>query len=514
MDKVIANRSHHLLSKAALCKGIITVLLLAWGFYQIMIHDMWRDELHSWLIASNSASFTDLISNARWEQHPLLWYISIWAVSFLSRDPIAVKVLHFCISASSILLILARAPFAFATRVLIACGYFFSFEYLIISRNYSLGVLLILVVISYYEKWLNRPVLLGVLLGMVCNTNLYGSIVSVALVVGILLDIILNREEPVRSVALVLSPYLILAAVCVVTVIPPSATIGTVASSLKYQGNIIDIGEKVLLSLLPVPEFTLNFWNTSLVGSLHKPVSYLLLLLTAVAVYASLRDSFISKYVFCTGLLGIIAFNWKVFPYAALRHNGMLFICFIVCVWMGRREWNTGKTSASPALKNVALISILVINVSATIVAEYYHTRYSFSSGRKVVDYIRKSPFSTMDYVGYPDTVATTIAGYLKKPFYYPGADGPEFYPKWGLRQKVSLQEALYFTQQCAEMNNSLFLFVSNAPIEPADATIKHLYSARGAIVKDENYHLYLIIPPNVDASLVKYLATLQTVTE
>ncbi|EKD89645.1 MAG: hypothetical protein ACD_33C00018G0001, partial [uncultured bacterium] len=48
----------------------VVLIFLLLGMYNIFHHDMWRDEIQSWLIARDSISIFDLFRNLRYEAHP------------------------------------------------------------------------------------------------------------------------------------------------------------------------------------------------------------------------------------------------------------------------------------------------------------------------------------------------------------------------------------------------------------------------------------------------------------
>jgi hypothetical protein len=58
----------------------------------LMEHVLWRDEAQAWLIARASNSLPELVSNLRYEGHPILWYLVIWPFAHLSSDPELIKI--------------------------------------------------------------------------------------------------------------------------------------------------------------------------------------------------------------------------------------------------------------------------------------------------------------------------------------------------------------------------------------------------------------------------------------
>ena len=136
---------------------ILYLILAAIG---IAHHEMWGDEIHSWNIAKGSYHFSELISNSRYEGHPPVWYIILWCISKFTHDPLYVQIIHILIAGMSAFIILFYSPFPLLTRILMPFGYFFLFEYAIISRNYAVGVLLTLCIcIVLYRNFRYKIVL-------------------------------------------------------------------------------------------------------------------------------------------------------------------------------------------------------------------------------------------------------------------------------------------------------------------------------------------------------------------
>ncbi|HET6722260.1 MAG TPA: hypothetical protein VFH07_05895, partial [Chitinophagaceae bacterium] len=109
--------------------------------FAIANHELWGDEIHSWNIAKASGSISDLIYNSRYEGHPPVWYLFLWSISKFTHNLAYVQITQLIIASSVIFLVLFYSPFPFITRILIPFGYYFLFEYGILSRNYAIGVL-------------------------------------------------------------------------------------------------------------------------------------------------------------------------------------------------------------------------------------------------------------------------------------------------------------------------------------------------------------------------------------
>src|SRR6185369_10968722 len=135
--------------------GIFLIYVFVLG-YTLLHHELWGDELHSWNIAKASNSFSDLLSNTRYEGHPPLWYSILWVVSKFTHDVSYIQLVQFIIAALVVFLLLFFSPFPLIAKALMPFGYFFLFEYGVISRNYAIAVLLTFCICVLLQKNLKQ----------------------------------------------------------------------------------------------------------------------------------------------------------------------------------------------------------------------------------------------------------------------------------------------------------------------------------------------------------------------
>ena len=73
---------------------LMTALFMLIAGFTIFRHEMWRDEIQAWMIASDSTSLPNLFHNLRYDGHPALWYLLLYAVSRFTQRPVAMQVVH------------------------------------------------------------------------------------------------------------------------------------------------------------------------------------------------------------------------------------------------------------------------------------------------------------------------------------------------------------------------------------------------------------------------------------
>src|SRR5690606_2393756 len=106
-----------------------------------MNHELWGDELHSWNIAGASAGYGDLIANSRYEGHPPVWYTILWLPARFGHQLFYLQCIQFCIAGAAVYVLMFRSAFPTILKILVPFGYYFLFEYGVLSRNYAIALL-------------------------------------------------------------------------------------------------------------------------------------------------------------------------------------------------------------------------------------------------------------------------------------------------------------------------------------------------------------------------------------
>src|SRR5947208_13523468 len=157
-------------------------------------HELWRDEIDSWLLARDSASPAELLRNMHYEGHPALWHLLLLPLTRMFHDPVAMQAGQWLIAVATAAVVMFCAPFDRATRVLVCFGYYFVFEYGVIARAYGLGILLLLTAVVAARR--RSFVAAGFLLALAANTSIYALIIAAALVIGLLVEqLLVTRSD-------------------------------------------------------------------------------------------------------------------------------------------------------------------------------------------------------------------------------------------------------------------------------------------------------------------------------
>ena len=107
----------------------------------IIHHEMWRDEVNTWLIVRDNNSLRDIVAAVNYQGHPLIWPMLLTAAKSIWNDLAVIKIVHWIIGTLGIGIFLKYSPFKQFQKVLFIFGYLPLYQYMLVSKNYSLGML-------------------------------------------------------------------------------------------------------------------------------------------------------------------------------------------------------------------------------------------------------------------------------------------------------------------------------------------------------------------------------------
>lgn len=423
---------------------IISAIFLIISIILIINHEFWADEMRAWNISSSSLSISELIYNLRLgEGHPYLWYFLLYFIShFLTDNPEAMKVLHLTISVVTTLLILKFAPFNKIIRVMVVFSYFFFYEYSIISRNYSIAILCMIIFCILYKNKYKNLISISIVLLLMGQVNIYSFMISIALFLFLVWEIFLERKNIENKLNKFIFPIFILIAMGSIMLIywqlgsqlrgnAINSSIFSIFKRMLLGGNteaLTKIPEMFVKSYLPLPKFNLNFWETNSITTFLSSINVILVYLLGALLFI-IPLFFLKRkilFIYLIGNLSIILVPVFIYKFSLLRHYGHHFILLIVCVWISclkpeEKYLISSKKTFYPKLMNSFLVICLAFSLIGSGVAYYFDYRYAFSSAKKAANYIQNEyNLNDLVIIGYHFHPSETIAGYLNKELYYP----------------------------------------------------------------------------------------------
>ncbi|MDE0043924.1 MAG: hypothetical protein OXT74_17915, partial [Candidatus Poribacteria bacterium] len=250
----------------------VSALFLLLGGFIAWNHEMWRDEMQAWLIARDSASPIEVLYHLnRYDGHPGLWHLCLYALKLITRSPIIMQPFHLIIAAISAYVFLRYSPFTRLQKTLFVFGYLPFYEYAIICRNYALGLLLLFLFCALFRNWRRRLPLLGFILLLMCHTSVHALIIVIAILIGLCWEMWTNPDRPPRREIRVGLGLILLGIVTAIIQLKPSGPNLGISTGWRtefewyYFFRAFNILPK---AFLPIPEFTLRYWNTYIIDRL------------------------------------------------------------------------------------------------------------------------------------------------------------------------------------------------------------------------------------------------------
>ncbi len=489
--------------------AMIAIAFLLVGLLTILNHEMWRDELQAWLIAKESGTFLELLRNMRYDGHPPLWYLLLYALSRATDNPAAMQLLHLLIATAAAYVFARFAPFTRLQRALFCFGYFPLYEYAAISRNYAAGVLLLFCFCAAYNAEKKSYPLLALLLALLANASAYSFMIATALALMLFYDVwrASDRQKILRarSFRLACLIYFAGATLSALQMYPPADS----GNILGWFFNLSIPGITFVLTIvwrgfMPVPQIgEQQFWNTNIVVSEPKAALLSLLILIVTSLALARRRSALVAYLLGTG--AILLFTFTKF-YGSVRHHGHVYLLFVACLWLAARMPETAfKRESFERVSTIfsrhwrhALSVVLVIHVCLAALFCYADIRYPFSRSRDVADFMREEGVEGELVIGSEDAHVSPVTAYLGRKIYYPRGDREGTFIVWDKVWRFwPAHDVLAAAKRKAAERREGVLLISTSNLE-GSGSARRLAEFTGSIT-DENYYLYIVEPETAE---------------
>jgi hypothetical protein len=486
---------------------LLTAPFLLFYLIQLAHHQLWRDELNAFGIAVASPTVTSLFHHIRYEGHPWLWYALLWGVAHITVDPIGMKVLQGAIGIAIYLVIGLGSPFSRLEKVLIFLGYFFCFEYTVMSRMYGLLVLLLLLYLRVRNgapeagsRERNRLLVGALLLGLMASTDTLGIMLSGVLICEFLYDRFSGRaaaDALTSNAALVWSGllYLGLLGFAILSARPMPdiswRTTGHPFASAPSKSHLLGATiDYVVMPYLPVRPFLHGFfWNP--MSEAHHAILSVALVMVLAAYWSIFRRRRNLLLLVGLSLIGGALFGHLIY-HGSMRHFGFTFLAFFAALWLMR-----SKVARLPIPASVLLTMVAIGGV----IADAQQWRRPFSEAQATAAWLRANQLENMPIAGTKDTTVSSLAELLHRPIYMLDCDCSDTYLLFSDRRdgfEISQIPQRIVTAR-RDLAASRFLFIEDAPLAQESISslagnglvVRPLARFTEAEVADENFFVY-----------------------
>lgn len=395
---------------------LLAVPFLILCYVQIWHHVLWRDELNALAITWASPTIPSLFWHIHHEGHPWLWYVILWVPSRFTQSVLVLKYVEGIVSTAIILLFALRAPFRTWEKALILAGYFFVFEYTVLSRMYGVMLLLFVLYLNRRVKEGSSPIASAVLLGLMASVDTIGIILSMALILEYACAIYM-RGKPLfsrKTAAIAMGVYAAIVTFALWSAKPAKdISWRTTGRPFKDAKNMSHLYEAFLryaiLPFVPVKSPRSHFfWNPWLHRDLLLYTVPMVLILGLL--YWAFRGRWNLLVMIGATIVAGTLLSHLIYP-GSERHFGVVFLAFVAAAWIVR-------ASAPSDLLSWPVYALLGLSAISSVWAVIGSWERPFSYDKAAAEWIVRSHLEGMPLVGEEDTSAVGVAEYLHRPIY------------------------------------------------------------------------------------------------
>lgn len=468
-------------SKALLFTSFyILVLLVA-----VWHHELWADEAQHFLLALNSHDLAGLVHNSRYESHPLLWNVLLYALTRFTDDPFGMQLLHMVVATINTYLIFRYAPFSWWIKTAIVFGHFQLFEYGVISRNYALVFLFVtlycILTIRRSSLWWRWLMLL-----LLANSHLFGLFAACCLFAGDLLPDRWHSASRAEKALLATFPLLIAGIIWAFVIPPPDHMLTVLYNnagwfSAERVKKVMSIPVK---GFLHIPDLTHpHLWNRNL---LLDHVPYLAMALgwmTALFPAYIFRKTPRVLLVFYGTFALIAAFAYCSPLMLAPRHSGILYVTLIACFIL-----------AAPGHRAERWLPLfLVIPLAGSAVMFVADHQRPFSNGQRAAAFLKTYLPANAIVAMSNQGSGSPISACMGRPLYYIEKEGYGSFATWNTVPFIIPEDSIYarVIRLAKDKSDSALILVMNTESPLIESQFPRVAVFDGSIVASEDYRIY-----------------------
>ena len=481
---------------------LLVSAFLCIGLANTLTHEMWRDELQSWMIAKDSTSIENLFWNKRYEGHPSLWHICLYVLSRFTHQPITMQFFHLMVATATVYIFTRFSPFTRLQKILFVFGFFPLYEYGTISRHYAMSVLFIFCLCALLRNPNRNYIIMSCILFLIAQTIIFAVIIAIAFGATFFFGYIADRDfrkslsARKTEILIGISIYILGIVSSVLQCIPP-ADVGA------YSGWKTNIDICYLLQSISAVCRSYLLVNRNILpcAAFNAVVSIFLLSFWLLVFYRKP----VVLLLYSLGTTGLLAFGYLKAT-IGIRHHGYLFILLIVCLWLS--DYNRDREPKHRLISNFStfcnkyrvsfITAILLIHCLSGIAASGRDWLQPYSAGKQTAKFINDKHISGMLMAGDWDYVASVVAGYLDRKIYYPRTDRFGSFILWDKRwgdeklKNRSSSEILQKIEELATQKKQDVLLIMNYKLNISEYPIVEIEAFNKSIKTDEVCYLYI----------------------
>jgi hypothetical protein len=495
----------------AVAVGVAYLVIIAAATFH---HELWRDEWQAWLIARDSTTLADLLFNIRHEGHPPGWYLPLFALAQLTRNPLAMQLLHVALAAGGAYLLARFAPIPRYQKLLILGSYFIAYEYAVVARAYALGVVGLFLFCAAARERERHIAMLACGLLLLAGSTVYGLLLAGAAGGAVAVDLVMVRRQEhrvlgprSRRVAAAMAGV----AIALLVLLYPAAE-RYLATRWNPEGALsrwaiaattTDVGA----AYLPFPNLAAGqIWSSHFLV-LDSRASLAIALAISAAIFVTGILMFARKpavlFFYTAGSLSLLAFNHFVFA-GSLRHIGQLFLVFVASLWLARLplyKWRLPKplkrwTGVHTRGAHVLIGVVFTVQLASTAVLYAADLRRPFSNATMAADVLRRPELIDLPLAASAAPAASPIAGLLDRPIHYLDIGRPSTFVPWGEYRGHVGWERIFARLEALVADaggEAVLITVNGLGAAPTELEFEKIAEIPAGLVISERYILYRV---------------------
>ncbi|MFM2224573.1 MAG: hypothetical protein RJA07_775 [Bacteroidota bacterium] len=432
MDKIFISSFSVSKRLELLLKIISSILFLIISFALFYFHEPWRDELQAFSLVRNSHSIVELYQMVRYEGHPLGWYILQKGVFFLNPNFIVVRFVHWLLATIGVIILIWKAPFPIVYRILISLGYFFTYEYTAIARNYGIALPFYMLLCILFSK--KKYLLFGVIAAIAMQFSLYSFIISFS--VSVFYFFHYKQKKNIAWYVGIL--FTVIGVLLFKLSVNPPDDIGTSPGWNLSPDSYTAAFSVIANAFFTVFKFDIHFWNTSFFQTFlnydfTQAVQFVLSIFIFGWIIKTLYKNKTALYIFIFGT-AIMMFFMASKYHGSVRHHGHIYVLFLISLWIGNTTPSNILQSFSFSQKTKTkllffpdkyvskfFVFVLILQIVGSLQSIYFETKYPFSDSKEVAQFLQKNYPNSL-VISCSDGPGTAVSIIMAKQFYYPNS--------------------------------------------------------------------------------------------
>jgi len=443
-------------------------------------HEPWRDEADVWLFARDAAP-SAWLSFLKHSGTPGLWHLLVTPLARSGLRYASINLLNVAIVSIGVAIFLRHARLPLLLKLLFPFGVLPLHEYGVVARSYGLSFTLLMATCAVLGARRPRPLLTGLLIALLANTNAHSLVLAAGLGFFWILETWRARPSgaPVSTRAMALGMAIAIAGglLAIWILLPPDDP-----QLIEREFRV----ERVLLSLLRdafFPSFS------RLPGGCLGAVSLIWIVL-------ALRPR---REVFAFMLwsaVGLVTFFLTVYS-GFLRHAGFLWLATTAAVWLEEGDVSRRVPRRSVLLLLFAFSALSHLKSGVNRSGLDYDE--PFSASFEAAEFVRSLDLGSAVVAAHPATTGEAVLPYLPiATFYYPGHDAFGSYMPWNgayVRGLVTTEPDAFLQTRARFPEPRPIVFLTSKPIDDPAAlglTLRHRTAAPlDDFKQEEEYWIY-----------------------